>query len=365
MTRIKDIIHSLEEWAPSVLAESYDNVGLLVGDQNREITGVLISLDCTEKVVEEAIAKNCNMVISHHPLLFKGLKKLTGSNYVERTVELAIKNNIALYAIHTNLDNVNTGVNKMIADKIGLENTRILSPKIGILQKLEFFVPEADLEKVRQAIFNAGGGKIGNYEGCSFNTKGIGTFTPMANANPTIGQRGKAHQENEVCVEVLIPDYLSKSVLAALKAAHPYEEVAYFLHSLENVHQEIGSGMIGTIAKAMDAREFIESLKVKMGLQVVKCTALLPKKVETIALCGGSGSFLLNEAKRQKADVFITSDFKYHEFFDAEDAVIIADIGHYESERFTIELIAEKLSKKFRTFATRLTEVNTNPIHYI
>lgn len=365
MTRIKDIIHSLEEWAPVALAESYDNVGLLVGDQNREITSVLISLDCTEKVVEEAIAKGCNMVISHHPLLFTGLKKLTGSNYVERTVELAIKNDIALYAIHTNLDNVTTGVNKMIADKIGLKNTRILSPKPGRLQKLEFFVPEANLKSVRAAIFNVGGGKIGNYEGCSFNTKGIGTFTPTEKANPTIGEVRKPHEEQEICVEVLIPDYLSRAVLSAMKEAHPYEEVAYFLHNLENVHQEIGSGMIGTLPEAMDARTFIEDLKTKMGLQVVKCTSLLTKKVKTIAVCGGSGSFLLNDAKRQKADVFITSDFKYHEFFDAEDALIIADIGHYESERFTIELIAEKLSKKFRTFATHLTEVNTNPIHYI
>ena len=365
MTRIKDIIHSLEEWAPVALAESYDNAGLLVGDQNREITGVLISLDCTERVVQEAIAKDCNMVISHHPLLFKGLKKLTGSNYVERTVELAIKNDIALYAIHTNLDNVNTGVNKRICDKIGLKNTRILAPKSGRLQKLEFFVPENDAEKVRGAIFKAGAGKIGNYEDCSFNSNGVGTFTPTENANPTIGQSGKPQKEDEVRVEVLIPDYLSRAILMAMKKAHPYEEVAYFLHKLENVHQNIGSGMIGTLPEAMDARAFLKNLKEKMGLQVIKCTSIVSKKVETIAVCGGSGSFLLNDAKRQAADVFITSDFKYHEFFEAENTLIIADIGHYESERFTIELIAEKLSENFRTFATHLTEVNTNPILYI
>lgn len=218
---------------------------------------------------------------------------------------------------------------------------------------------------VREAIFVVGAGRIGNYAGCSFNTNGIGTFTPIENANPTLGELGKPHEEKEVCVEILIPDYLSREALKAMKEAHPYEEVAYFLHNLENVHQEIGSGMIGNLPKAMDARAFLESLKEKMGLQVIKCTPLVAEKVETIAVCGGSGSFLLNDAKRQKADIFITSDFKYHEFFDAENALIIADIGHYESERFTIELIAEKLSKNFRTFATHLTEVNTNPIHYI
>ena len=365
MTRIKDIIHSLEEWAPKALAESYDNVGLLVGDKNKEASGVLVSLDCTEAVVEEAIKLKCNLVVSHHPLLFKGLKKLTGSNYVERTVELAIKNNIALYAIHTNLDNVNDGVNKMISDKIGLMETKILAPKKGRLQKLEFLVPDSAADLVREAVFSAGGGRIGNYESCSFNSKGLGTFTPRAGAKPAVGEIDKVQKEPETHVQVLVSDYIAEAVLTAMKNVHPYEEVAYFLSNIENSNQEIGSGMLGKLKAPMEPMDFVEMLKAKMGLKVVKCTELLSQKIEKVAVCGGSGSFLLTDAIRNKADVFITSDFKYHEFFDAEGALVIIDIGHYESERFTIELIAEKISKNFRTFATHLTKVNTNPIHYI
>ena len=365
MTRIKDIIHSLEEWAPRALAESYDNVGLLVGDKNKEATGVLVSLDCTEAVVKEAIKLKCNMVVSHHPLLFKGLKRLTGSNYVERTVELAIKNDIAIYAIHTNLDNVNNGVNKMISDKIGLSETKILAPKQGKLQKLEFFVPDSSADLVREAVFAEGGGRIGNYDSCSFNSKGLGTFTPRLGAQPAVGEIDKLQSEPETHVQVLIPDYLAGAIVTAMKNAHPYEEVAYFLSNIENSNQEIGSGMVGMLKEPMKPLDFVQMLKNQMGLKVVKCTELLSRKIEKVAVCGGSGSFLLSDAIRKKADVFITSDFKYHEFFDAEGALIIIDIGHYESERFTIELIAEKISKNFRTFATHLTKVNTNPIHYI
>jgi len=365
MTRIKDIIHSLENWASPALAESYDNVGLLVGDKDKEVSGILVSLDCTEAVVQKAIDLKCNLIVSHHPLIFRGIKKLTGSNYVERTIALAIKNDIALYAIHTNLDNVHYGVNKRIADRLGLTDTRILAPKSGRLQKLEFFVPEKSAAEVRDAIFDAGGGKIGNYGGCSFSSDGIGTFTPLEGSNPTSGTIGKMHAVPELRVEILMPDYLSNAAIAAMKKAHPYEEVAYNLISLENVHQDIGSGMIGKLSVPMQAIDFLKMVKEKMDLKVVKHTDIVVSEIQTVAVCGGSGSFLLRDAIGQKADVFITSDFKYHEFFDAEGRVVIADIGHYESERFTIDLIAEKLSKKFRTFVTHLTKVNTNPIHYI
>ena len=365
MTRIKEVIDFLETWAPPSLAESYDNVGLLVGDKNKEVSGVMVSLDCTEEVVREAIDKKCNLIVSHHPIIFKGLKKLTGSNYVERTVELAIKNDIALYAIHTNLDNIQTGVNKRIAHMIGLENTTILQPKAGILKKLEFFVPESSADMVRKAIFEAGAGRIGNYDNCSFNTSGTGTFTPEGDANPTIGQLNKMQFEPEVKIEILVPSYLVSSAIAAMKSAHPYEEVAYYLHDLVNPNQEVGAGMIGVLSAPMNVDDFFRMVKEKLGLQVIKSTKFVHNKIESVAVCGGSGSFLLRDAIRRKADVFITSDFKYHEFFDAENAIIIADIGHYESERFTIDLIGEQLSKKFRNFATRLTEVNTNPIHFI
>lgn len=365
MTRIKDIIHSLEEWAPTALAESYDNVGLLVGDQNVEITSVLISLDCTEEVVKEAITGGCNMIVSHHPILFKGLKRFNGSNYVERTVALAIKNDIALYAIHTNLDNVSDGVNKKICDLIGLQDTQILSPKGQNLEKLVFFVPTGQANEVRNAIFETGAGQIGNYSGCSFNISGEGTYTAQEGANPTIGKVGTPHSVEEVRIEIMIPVFLRNKVLNALKKVHPYEEVAYFIHPIENKNQYVGSGMIGYLPVEKEPLEFIKLLKERMQLEVVKCTSLGSDKIRKVAVCGGSGSFLLQDAKRQNADIFITGDFKYHEFFDAEDEIVIADIGHYESERFTIDLIAEKIRKKFSTFATHLTEVNTNPIHYI
>lgn len=365
MARVKDIIDSLEAWAPPAYAESYDNVGLLVGSSQWEIDGIMVSLDCTEEVIEEAIAKGCNMVVSHHPILFKGLKKLTGSNYVERTVALALKNDIALYAIHTNLDNVDTGVNKKIADLLGLKNTRILRPKGDILEKLVFFVPTKNAAEVRRELFEAGAGEIGEYSGCSFNLTGTGTYTAGNEADPAIGEIGVPHAEKEQRVEIMIPRFLRNRILNTLKKVHPYEEVAYFIHSIANKNQYVGSGMTGELDKEMDAEKFLEFLKKSMGLSVVKCTDFESRKIQKVALCGGSGSFLLGDAIGAGADVFITGDFKYHEFFDAENHLIIADIGHYESERFTIDLIAEKIRKKFSTFATHLTEVNTNPIHYI
>lgn len=365
MTRIKDIIHSLEAWAPPAFAESYDNVGLLVGDCNREISGVLVSLDCTEAVVNEAIEKNCNLILSHHPILFKGLKKLTGSNYVERTIARALKNDIALYAIHTNLDSVETGVNKRISDLLGLQHPRILSPKAALLEKIVFFVPQMNAEVVRQALFEVGAGEIGKYAACSFNVLGEGTFTPRDGANPAIGKIGVPHSEKEVRVELMFYQYLRNSVIATLKNAHPYEEVAYYIQGLENENQTVGSGMIGEVSEPQDARKFLEFVKEAMGLHVLKCTNYESTSIKRVAVCGGAGSFLLSAAKRAGADIFITSDFKYHEFFDADNELIIADIGHYESERFTVNLIGENIRKKFSTFATHLTEVNTNPIHYI
>lgn len=365
MTNIKDIIEKLEKWAPPSYAESYDNVGLLVGDKHVEVTGVLVSLDCTEVVVQEAMDKGCNMIVSHHPIVFKGLKRFTGANYVERTVAMAIKNDIALYAIHTNLDNVQSGVNREIANRIGLENQQILSPKSGMLQKLSTFVPVEHVEIVKTAIFEAGAGTIGDYSECSFSVKGTGTFKAGESANPFVGNKNERHHEDEVCVEVIFPNYLNRSVLDALKSSHPYEEVAYFIHGLENENQYLGSGMVGDLSEAVSVEDFLKDLKVKMQLKALRYTPNDVLKVKRVAVCGGSGSFLLKSAKAARADIFITSDFKYHEFFDAENDIVIADIGHYESERFTIDLIGSFIREKFSTFATHLTGVNTNPIDYI
>lgn len=365
MTNIKDIIDLLEDWAPPSYAESYDNVGLLVGDSKVEVKGVIVSLDCTEAVVQEAIDKGCNLVVSHHPIVFKGIKKFTGSDYVSRTIAMAIKNDIALYAVHTNLDNVHDGVNRKIADLLGIQSPRILSPKSGKLKKITFFVPKSHTAQVKDALFEVGAGGIGNYSECSFTTEGMGTFKPIGSADPFIGKVGTRHTESEERVEVLFPDYLSGVVLSRLKSAHPYEEVAYYLHELENVNQNLGSGMIGEVASEMKVADFLQDLKTRLQLKVVKYTPNAVQSVLKVAVCGGSGSFLLNKAKAAGADVFITSDFKYHEFFDAEDQIVIVDIGHYESERFTIDLIGDFIKEKFSTFATHLTGVNTNPVDYI
>jgi dinuclear metal center YbgI/SA1388 family protein len=364
MNRIKDITDHLDGWAPQQYAESYDNVGLLVGEPSAPVKGVLVSLDCTEAVVEEAKQLGCNLIVSHHPIVFKGLKKLTGRNYVERTVISAIKNDISLYALHTNLDNVYTGVNRKISERLGLLDCRILQPKGGLLLQLAFFVPVADAEKVTQAVFAAGAGKIGNYSSCSFSLDGMGTFKPGEGSNPAMGKRDVVEHVSEKRVEVILPVDRQHAVLAALKDAHPYEEVAYYITQLVNKHQELGSGMIGTLPRAMEGLEFLDHLKKEMQAHLVRHTAFGTKPITRVAVCGGSGSFLLGAAKAQGADAFVTGDFKYHEFFDAEDKLLIADIGHYESERFTIDLIAQNIREKFSTFATHLTQVNTNPIFY-
>lgn len=363
--KVKDITDYLESIAPRVFQESYDNCGLLVGEPGQSLTGILVTLDCTEEVVQEAIDKNCNLIIAHHPIIFKGLKKLTGSNYVERTVLKAIRNNIALYAIHTNLDNVHTGVNRKIAEKIGLTNLKILVPKKDTLSKLVTFIPTERVESVMNALHHAGAGQIGNYKNCSFRIEGTGTFMPSEGANPQIGKIDEQEKVKETRIEVIFPSYLEGTMIGVLRKAHPYEEVAYYLSSLTNENQEVGSGMVGELKESLEPIDFLKRLKSNMNLSVVRHTQLLSKKVKKVAICGGSGSFLLPQAIRSGADFFVTADFKYHEFFDSEGRITIADIGHYESEIFTKELLGELLKEKFPTFAVNFSTIDTNPIRYL
>ncbi len=362
---LRELATYLEEIAPLNYQESYDNAGLIVGSPDKEITKALISLDCTEAVVNEAIQQNCDIIISHHPIVFKGLKKLNGSNYVERVIIKAIENKIAIYAIHTNLDSVLNGVNAKICEKIGLQNCQILAPKLGLLKKLVFFVPKANADEVKDAIYIAGAGEIGNYSECSFNVNGIGTFKGNKNSNPFVGEKNILHQEEETRVEVIYPAIAERKIIAALLATHPYEEVAHDIYSLDNSLQDIGAGMIGELEKEMDGLDFLHLLKKNMDISVIRHTEILAKKVKRIAVCGGSGSFLLSKSIQAKADVFVTADFKYHEFFDADGKILIADIGHFESEQFTQELLLQFITKKFPNFAVRLTENNTNPIKYL
>ena len=363
--KIKEITSFLEEIAPLSFQENYDNCGLIVGDNTNVVNSVLITLDCTEDVVDEAIETGCNFIIAHHPIVFSGIKNLNGKNYVERVIIKAIKNDIAIYAIHTNLDNVAHGVNTKIAEKLGLENCKILAPKRDFIRQLAVYCPISDVDKLRNKLFKAGAGDIANYDECSFTSMGEGTFRANQGCTPYLGQIGKRHIEKEAKIEVVFPTHKQQSILSAMHSIHPYEEVAYQIYILDNAHQNVGSGIVGQLTKAIDAKLFLEMIKNNMKTDCIRHTKLVHKKIKKVAVCGGSGSFLLSTAKRAKADIFISADFKYHEFFDAEDEIIIADIGHYESEQFTKDLIYNFLTKKFTKFAFRLSKVNTNPIKYL
>ncbi|HEX6426857.1 MAG TPA: Nif3-like dinuclear metal center hexameric protein [Niastella sp.] len=362
--KIADIIALLESIAPPSLQENYDNAGLLTGNAGWPCTGALCTLDATEEVINEAIQRGCNLVVAHHPIIFGGLKKITGRNYVEKTIITAIKNDIAIYAIHTNLDNIISGVNGMMADKLGLVNRKILAPKEATLKKLFTFVPIAQSEQVRTALFEAGGGYIGNYNECSFGVEGTGTFKGEEGTNPFVGKAGERHYEQELKIEVIFPAYLQGVMIRALRTAHPYEEVAYDIVDLANTHPGIGAGLVGDLPDAVPAIAFLKQLKQAFDLPLVRHTALLGKPVKKVALCGGAGSFLVSKALAVNADIYITGDMKYHEFFDANGRLIIADIGHFESEQFTIDLLAGVLQEKFPTFAVLKTALKTNPVHY-
>ena len=363
--KLKEITGYLESLAPPSYQESYDNAGLIVGDPELEIGKALLCIDSTEEVVREAIKKGCNLIIAHHPIIFRGLKKLTGNSYVQRAVMLAIKNDISIYCMHTNLDNIHSGVNKKICDKLGLIHTSILSPKRQILKKLITFCPLKDAEKVRDALFEYGAGVIGDYSETSYNTEGFGTFKGDESTNPHVGKKGTRHQEREIKIETIFPAHIEHSLIGALLKAHPYEEVAYDIVSLDNYHPRVGSGMVGELPKPTDEMIFLKTLKKKFSAGCVRHTQLLGKKIRRVAVCGGAGSFLLQDAICSKADIFITGDFKYHDFFDSERKIIIADIGHYESEQFTTELFHEVLTKRFNNFALLFSETNTNPVNHL
>lgn len=362
---VKDVVAFLNELAPYSYQESYDNSGLLVGSPEMEVSGILVALDCIESIVDEAISQQCNVIVTHHPIIFKGLKRITGSNYVERTVIKAIQHNIALISIHTNLDNMSYGVNKIICDHLNLKNARILSPKEATAFKLIVFVPQTHSETVKKAISEAGAGKIGAYDSCCFTSTGEGQFRALDGANPFLGKAHELEKVAETKMEFFVPQHTLSTVLQAMQDAHPYEEIAHDVIALSNTNETIGSGMLGELETAIDTNTFLKNVKEQFQCGSIRHTALHIQKIKRVAVCGGSGSFLLKDAIRAKADIFITADFKYHEFFDAENRIIIADIGHFESEQYTSHFLIEQLKKKFTNFAVRLTNVNTNPINYL
>ena len=363
--KIRDIVNALEAVAPSSLQEAYDNSGLLVGQMNQEVQQALLCLDCTEEVVQEAIDKHCQLVIAHHPIVFSGLKRFNSSNYVQRCIELAIRNKVAIYAIHTNLDNVlQGGVNAKIAERLGLVNGRILQPMPGQMLRLDVYVPKENADELESALFDAGAGQVGAYSECRFAIDGSGSFTPGEGSDPYLGSQGVREFVAERQVSVVLPASLRSAVLSAMYKHHPYEEVAHHLWALDNAHPDFGAGLVGELPQAMSESEFLAHLKSSMDLHNFRYT---PRKhngpIKTVALCGGAGSFLIKKA-RACADAYVTADVKYHEFFDTEKELLLCDIGHFESERFTQERLAEILSHKFPNFATLFTQTNTNPVRY-
>ncbi len=362
---VQEVTDILEELAPLAQAEDFDNVGLLVGKPKDKVNGILVTLDTLENVLDEAIAHDCNMIVSFHPIIFNGLKRITGANYVERTVLKAIKHNISIYSMHTALDNSPHGVNAKICEVLGLTNTEILIPKKGNIKKLTTYVPKTSAERLKGALFLAGAGNIGNYSDCSFTVDGTGSYRGGKGSNPTIGERGQLELAEETQINVTFSSYKERAILQALFQNHPYEEVAYEIFTLDNQNQNIGMGMVGNLQKEMDETDFLSYLKSKMNVSTVRHSALLGKSVHKVAVLGGSGAFAISAAIQSGADVFVTSDVKYHQFFEAENKVVIADIGHYESEQFTKNLLADYLTKKIPNFAIRLSESNTNPIKYL
>ena len=368
---IKNITDHIEELAPLTYAEDFDNVGLLIGNYNTKVTGILVTLDTLEGTVDEAIAENCNLIVSFHPIIFKGLKKLNGSNYVERVVIKAIKNDIAIYAMHTALDNSFKGVSAKMCEILNLQNIKVLIPKKGEIKKLTTYVPYTKAEYLRNALFDAGAGNIGNYDHCSFNLKGEGSFRGNENSNPTIGKKGKIHFEQEFLISVIFERHLERKILKSLFENHPYEEVSYEIVTLDNFHQNIGMGMVGELEDEMETLDFLKFLKEKFNVSSIRHSALSKKIIKKIAVLGGAGSFAIENAKNSGAHIYITADLKYHDFYKAENQIILVDIGHYESEQFTKNLLVDYLTKKFTNFAPALPEGriilsknNTNPINY-
>lgn len=362
--KIKEVISILEELAPLAYSESFDNTGLLVGNLQTEVTGILVTLDTLEEIIDEAIIAKCNLIVSFHPIVFSGLKKITGQNYVERVVIKAIKNNIAIFSMHTALDNSWNGVNAMICEKLQLNNRSVLIPKTATIKKLTTYVPIEKAALLREALFEAGAGKIGNYSNCSFNAEGKGSFKGEEDSKQVVGNKGELHFEKEIQISVIFQKHLLSSVVSALFKTHPYEEIAYEITTLENTNQHVGMGMVGELKTPMSEKDFIKHLKKTMNTDCVRHSSFLNKPIKKVAVLGGSGSFAIDAAIKTKADIFITADLKYHDFFKAENTILLADIGHYESEQYTKELLVAFLNKKITTFAIILSQINTNPITY-
>ena len=365
MAKIKEIADALEMFAPLPLQDGFDNAGLQVGLTETEVTGVLLCLDVTEKIVDEAVALGCNLIVSHHPLIFSPLKKITGATYVERCVMKAMAAGIAIYSAHTNIDNAIGGVNYRIAEILGLKNLKVLVPKEDSLLKLSVYVPVSAADEVRAALFAAGCGSIGNYDSCSYNVNGFGTFKAGENTNPYCGSKGVLHKEEEVRIDTIMPIYIKGRAIKALLASHPYEEPAYDIYPLKNKWETVGSGVIGELDEPVDELEFLQHIKNRFNVGSLRHTPLLGKKVKRVALCGGAGGSFASAALSAGADLYLTGEARYHDLFSYDGKMLLAVIGHYESEQYTMDIFKEIINDAFPQVEVRTTENNTNPIQYL
>jgi len=361
---IKEIIEELERTAPLRYQESYDNSGLIIGNPEMDITKILICFDLTFEVITEAIDRNAGLIISHHPVIFEPIKKINGKSNIEKIIIAAIQNNIAVYAAHTSLDNAGEGINSIMAKKIGLKNTRVLLPAKNSLRKLVTFCPIKHIDKVRNAIFEAGAGHIGEYDCCSYNITGQGSFRASNKAKPFVGKKNQLHFEDEIRFETIYPVHIENNVINGLLKSHPYEEIAYDIYPLENTYPLFGAGLIGDLNKKITATQFLSDLKKLLNLKCIKHNGSDNKSIKKVALCGGSGSFLIKQAITQGADIFISAEFKHNHYVDYLNNIIIADIGHYESEHFAKDLIKSILIKKFPKFAVEISKTEKNPVFY-
>ncbi len=362
--KLEEVISVLESWAPLSFQEDWDNSGLIIGDPMNEISGMMVSLDTTLAVLEEAHAHHCNLVISHHPLIFKGVTKITPHIPEYKAIQFAIQNDISVFALHTNLDNKKDSLNHLLGSKIGLEKMQILQPRKGYLKKLVTFCPSNHADSIRESLFDAGAGYIGNYDCCSFNIPGHGTFRALDLANPFVGEKNKTHVEDEIRIEVIFPEYIEQGLIKALLQSHPYEEVAYDLYPLDNLFNQVGSGISGLLPHPMKAGDFLKMVKQTYELELVRHSNSGDKLIKTVAICSGSGSFLIRNVRQNGIDAFLTGDLKYHDFQEVSGTLLLVDIGHFESEEFVKEMLKEILIEKFPNFAVLISERESNPIKY-
>ncbi len=365
---IADIEQIIEGWAPQWTAWERDNVGLQVGDRARSVSRVLVALDVTEQIVEEAREKRAELIVSHHPLLFRPPSSITASNDIGRLVLMLVESRIAVYSAHTNLDFTKQGVSFALAETLGLKKIRFLSPLKGMQSKIVVFVPADHADRVAEGMSSAGAGVIGEYSSCSFRLSGAGTFRGSPNSHPVVGKAGRPETVEEMRLEMIAPRARVSAIVAAMKEAHPYEEVAYDVYPLDNESTNYGMGAIGELEAAQTLKTFLEHSKRALKAEALRFTGDLHRKIRHVAVCGGSGSDLLPTALSAKADVFVTADVRYHTFHAAGDLALV-DAGHWETEQVILEPLADRLRRAAKQKKQRLevlvTQYSTNPTHYL